>query len=231
MGDYGKTRAAAAAVTQKHGQALAGLEDEPMINLIETTPEAVERLAETHDTVGNAPDKYIMGHPHHWKTAATLRAMSDRIAELEAAIRRQAAASKTLRQSTLSEVQHIKDSERKEYVATKTLDSERDANAILTEENEALSTRIAELEAENKQINMQLDVIEEMGTESLNALPDCLMRLAPALVENGKLKAHLAKAMEVVEMLASADVDAVLGQAVDISCEILGELMEDEDDE
>ena len=46
-----------------------------------------------------------------------------------------------------------------------------------------------------------------------------------------ELEAHLAKSMEVVEMLASADVDAVLGQAVDLSCEILGELMEDEDDE
>ena len=39
---------------------------------------------------------------------------------------------------------------------------------------------------------------------------------------------RLAKAMQVVEMIASADVDAVLGQAVDLSCEIIGELMEDE---
>jgi hypothetical protein len=46
-----------------------------------------------------------------------------------------------------------------------------------------------------------------------------------------KLEAKLAKAMEVVEMIASADVDAVLGQAVDLSCEIIGELMEEEDDE
>ena len=46
-----------------------------------------------------------------------------------------------------------------------------------------------------------------------------------------ELEAKLAKTMEVVEMIASADVDAVLGQAVDLSCEIIGELMEDEDDE
>ena len=46
-----------------------------------------------------------------------------------------------------------------------------------------------------------------------------------------ELEAKLAKAMQVVEMIASADVDAALGQAVDISCEIIGELMEDEDDE
>ena len=43
-----------------------------------------------------------------------------------------------------------------------------------------------------------------------------------------KAEAKLAKAMMVVEMIASADVDAVLGQAVDLSCEIIGELMEDE---
>ena len=43
-----------------------------------------------------------------------------------------------------------------------------------------------------------------------------------------ELEAKLAKAMQVVEMIASADVDAVLGQAVDLSCEIIGELMEDE---
>ena len=56
--------------------------------------------------------------------------------ELDAAIKRQAGAARTLRQYTLSEVQHIKDNERKEYVATRTLDSERQANAILTDELE-----------------------------------------------------------------------------------------------
>jgi hypothetical protein len=49
-------------------------------------------------------------------------------------------------------------------------------------------------------------------------------------VENDELKAKLAKAMQVVEMIASADVDAVLGEAVDLSCEIIGELMEEDDE-
>ena len=44
-----------------------------------------------------------------------------------------------------------------------------------------------------------------------------------------ELEAKLAKAMIVVEMIASADVDVVLGQAVDLSCEIIGDLMEEED--
>ena len=58
---------------------------------------------------------------------------------------------------------------------------------------------------------------------------DHVLNQAEARIE--ELKAKLAKAMQVVEMIASADVDAVLGQAVDISCEIIGELMEDEGDE
>ena len=71
--------------------------------------------------------------------------------------------------------------------------------------------RIEELEAENKRLNEQMDAIEEMGTESLNALPDCLMRLAPALVENDDLKAKLAKAVEALDeavyLLAPDDKD------------------------
>jgi len=51
-----------------------------------------------------------------------------------------------------------------------------------------------------------------------------------ALDAQKELEAKLAKTMEVVEMIASADVDAVLGEAVDLSCEIIGELMEEEED-
>jgi seryl-tRNA synthetase len=119
------------------------------------------------------------------------------------------------------------------YAINKHLNEREDFDALeeVTAELEQAEARIEELEAENKRLNEQMDAIEEMGTESLNALPDCLMRLAPALVENDELKAKLAKAMQVVEMIASADVDAVLGEAVDLSCEIIGELMEEEDDE
>jgi len=140
--DYDETRTAAASVTQKYKRTLKNLgtlKGQTITDKIDTTPEAVSQHLDTRHNheAGLIP----------MSTQTMMRAMSDRIEELEAAIRRQAAASKTLRQSTLSEVQHIKDNERKAYVATKTLDSERDANAILTEENEALSTRIEELEA------------------------------------------------------------------------------------
>ena len=67
--------------------------------------------------------------------------LADRIEELEAAIKRQAGAARTLRQLTLAEVQKLSDMDRSEYFAEQTLNSERDANAILTD-------RIEELEAE-----------------------------------------------------------------------------------
>jgi len=65
------------------------------------------------------------------------------IEKLKAAITRQAGASKTLRKLTLDEVLHLKDKDRSEYAATKTVNSEREANAILTDEVE---TQAAEIE-------------------------------------------------------------------------------------
>jgi hypothetical protein len=78
---------------------------------------------------------------------AHLAAALDKIERLQTAIKRQAGAAKTLRESTLAEVQHIRDAERKEYTATKTLQSERDANAILTEENERLRATLSAITA------------------------------------------------------------------------------------
>ena len=71
--------------------------------------------------------------------------------------------------------------------------------------------RIEELEAKNKLLNEQMAAIEEHGTESLNALPDCLMRLAPALVEVDELRAKLAKAEW---MLVEASVQLREGKAI-----------------
>ena len=64
-----------------------------------------------------------------------LRAESDR---LQKAIIRQAGAAKTLRECTLTEVQHLKDMDRSEYHAAASLDSERNANNVLTDENDKL---------------------------------------------------------------------------------------------
>lgn len=53
-----------------------------MTNKIDISPEAVERLAKDHDEVADRHDELIMGHPHHCKTATTLRALSARLAEV-----------------------------------------------------------------------------------------------------------------------------------------------------
>ena len=76
------------------------------------------------------------------------------------------------------------------------------ALANMQREYDKRRKRIEELEAVNKLLNEQLDSIEEMGTESLNALPDCLMQLAPALVENDELKAKLKMAVEALGIAA-----------------------------
>ena len=76
-----------------------------------------------------------------------------------------------------------------------------------------------------KRLREDQPVTQDMGSTMQCALQD------QAAYRIEELEAKLAKAMQVVEMIASADVDAALGQAVDISCEIIGELMEDEDDE
>lgn len=76
-------------------------------------------------------------------------AKDKRIAELEeqnaslnAAIKRQAGAARTLRELTLAEVQHLSDMDRSEYFAAQTVDSERAANAILTDRVEELEAKL-----------------------------------------------------------------------------------------
>lgn len=106
-------------------------------------------------TCGHKRSEHHYRHPFVGPSEAdTIEELTAKLAEvtkerdrLDAAIKRQAGAARTLRECTLSEVQHIKDNERKEYVATRSLDSERDANAILTDEIEAAEQRVATLEA------------------------------------------------------------------------------------
>lgn len=67
--------------------------------------------------------------------------------KLNAAIKRQSGAAKTLRASIMAEVQHLKDMDRGEYFASKSLDSEREANSILTAERDAWKARAEAAEA------------------------------------------------------------------------------------
>lgn len=77
-------------------------------------------------------------------TVPSLQAENDK---LNVAIKRQSGAAKTLRASIMAEVQHLKDMDRGEYFASKSLDSEREANSILTAERDAWKARAEAAEA------------------------------------------------------------------------------------
>lgn len=79
------------------------------------------------------------------KAAAFAREQGERIAELEKAIKVQANATRTLHQLGIERTRHLEKRDRSEYFAAKTLDSEREANALLT-------ARVEELEAENERL-------------------------------------------------------------------------------
>jgi len=74
---------------------------------------------------------------------ARIEELEKQNASLEAAIKRQASAARTLRSCALAEVQHLSEMDRSEYFAAHTLDSERDANAILTDRIEELEAKLA----------------------------------------------------------------------------------------
>lgn len=100
-----------------------------------TEPPRYERSQE----IRNA--RLIAAAPDMRETILTLCADVER---LNAAIVRQAGAAKTLRECTLAEVRHLKDKDRSEYRAAASLDSERKANELLTDENERWQKNSAE---------------------------------------------------------------------------------------
>ena len=86
-------------------------------------------------------------YPHAYVPEDAFTALQAENDKLTAAIKRQSGAAKTLRASIMAEVQHLKDIDRSEYFAAKSLDSEREANSILTAERDAWKARAEELEA------------------------------------------------------------------------------------
>jgi len=100
----------------------------------------------------------------------------ERAKELEAAIKRQAGAARTLRQLTLAEVQHLSDMDRSEYFAAQTINSERDANAILTD-------RIEELEVKLSSVKLELNAAVKL----LAAAGDGLRLMARVEMAEAKL--------------------------------------------
>jgi hypothetical protein len=70
----------------------------------------------------------------------------ERVRELEATVRRVQSAAKTIMHAEGEELASLREKSRGDWVATKTLDSEREANARLTAELEAAEARVKVLE-------------------------------------------------------------------------------------
>jgi hypothetical protein len=88
-------------------------------------------------------------------------AILDRAEAAEVAIKRQAGAAKTLREFTLAEVQDLRDADRSEYFAAKSLQSEHDANAMLTDENDKLTAERDALQAEVARLKAAIKTVTE----------------------------------------------------------------------
>jgi hypothetical protein len=100
-------------------------------------------------------------------------AQAAEIERLRNAIKRQAGAAKTLRQCTLDEVAHLKAKDRSEYCAADQLDSAKQVNEILTNENERLREALARI-AEH-------DDTAQDSAEAANGLTQCGITARAAL--------------------------------------------------
>lgn len=133
---------------------------------------------------------------------------------LRMAIKRQSGAARTLRDHTLAEVQHLKDADRSEYFASKSLDGEREANALLTEENDALRAERDAALARSAWLGDELS--RALGEiESLDA--ECDRRHKKLLVESDRARLATAQADRCLGLtnrtLAAADEQCALHKA------------------
>ena len=110
---------------------------------------------EDFDTISEEYEQALANMQREYdKRGERIEELEKQNASLEAAIKRQAGAARTLREYTLAEVRHLSDRDRSEYFAAQTVDSERDANAMLTERIEELEKACNEW-AEVSQSNYQ----------------------------------------------------------------------------
>ena len=159
------------------------------------------------DLVKRLRDCEFMGMPLRLDYS-TAHEAADRIEELEVAIKRQASASKKLRSFDLERTQQLEAIDRSEYTAAKTLDSERQANEMLTD-------RIEELEAKVRSSALQELSTLGQASEAYQAqlaaeakLADCEKyrdayaecdRIGTQAVRD--LEAKLAKAVEALDLM------------------------------
>ena len=108
-----------------------------MTSAPDTTPAAVEAMCERLERIELRTDGDItydaFRNPDGPKAAAMLRAVARERGKTRAAIESQASAIRNLRANEESEINILRSRSRDHYIATVTLDSEREANAHLTD--------------------------------------------------------------------------------------------------
>jgi len=129
----------------------------------DTSTEAVEKLAENLKDW----DEIDEGVINDWRGRAsvTVIALAAERDTLHTAIKRQAGAAKTLHEFTLDQVQHLRDVDRTNYIAPSVIQGEREANASLSADNEALRDRLTTVEARVKAADALVGMLQETVAE------------------------------------------------------------------
>lgn len=111
-----------------------------------------ELIAKLNDGVRWAGESKGVKTFHIKEADATMKAAAEAIAALEAAIKRQSGAARTIQATTAmvaqNENERLRRIDRSEYNAAATVDSEREANSRLTEELDAANARAEKAEAD-----------------------------------------------------------------------------------
>lgn len=127
----------------------------------DTSPAAVEAMCKMLLDKGPNGGHFVQFGP---EAAAMLRAVASERDEANRAMKRQAAAVRTLHACEATEINRLREKTRVEHVAVATLDSEKEANARLTDallaaEAEAAALREALTLAANRLERMLVDLI------------------------------------------------------------------------
>jgi len=101
------------------------------------------------DIVGRLRAGHLHSEPHNsevWRTNDLLEEAAAEITRQRATVARVQGAAKTIMIGEADELRRLRERHREWHLEIQSLDSERDANAILTEENERLRAENAEAE-------------------------------------------------------------------------------------
>ena len=129
---------------------------------IEAQAAEIERLRSLIETTANHWLALQDKHPVQWEGAidGAMAAACAEIVKLEKAMKVQASAVRTLQANEETEINILRQQKREWHQAVSSLDSEREANAILTAEIEKLREALELADAHVRRANMNMNVVE-----------------------------------------------------------------------